>query len=320
MKQIRLLMLGLFAISLIVSCNKEVDESFVLAEYLESADSPINAESIAAYITASNLNSEMLSGGNPYIIDIRSADDFSSIGHIDGAVNVAAGDVIAHLEGMDVSGYDKVVVACYTGQTAGFVTSLVRMAGYDAYSLKWGMSSWNQACAGSLNSNSKNTYATQLETTDNPKGESGSMPVLTTGAEMAEDILDARVAAVLAEGFGEAAITAEQVFANAEDYYIVNYWPVDHYNLGHVPGAIQYTPNEDLMTDTFLKTLPADKTVVVYCYTGQTSAFMAAYLKVLGYDAKSLKFGMNGMATEWAAGNGLAHWSAAQIAGNALTN
>ena len=38
-----------------------------------------------------------------------------------------------------------------------------------------------------------------------------------------------------------------------------------------------------------------DKPVVVYCYTGQTSAHMAAYLRVLGYDAKSLLFGMNGM-------------------------
>ena len=39
----------------------------------------------------------------------------------------------------------------------------------------------------------------------------------------------------------------------------------------------------------------ADETVVVYCYSGQTSAYVTAYLKVLGYDAKSLKFGANTM-------------------------
>jgi rhodanese-related sulfurtransferase len=44
-----------------------------------------------------------------------------------------------------------------------------------------------------------------------------------------------------------------------------------------------------------LKTLPTDKTIVVYCYTGQTSANLAAYLRLVGYDAKSLKFGTNGM-------------------------
>ena len=209
----------------------------------------------------------------------------------------------------------KLVIACYTGQTAGFVTSLVRMAGYDAYSLKWGMSSWNADCAGSLNTNSTNTYEAQLETTDNPRGEEGALPVLETGFETAEEILDAQVDEVLAAGFGDAAITSATVFGALSNYYIVNYWSTDHYNLGHVPGAIQYTPNVDLLSTEALKTLPTDKTIVIYCYTGQTSAFMAAYLKVLGYDAKSLKFGMNGMAHDWAATNGLANWSESQIAG-----
>jgi rhodanese-related sulfurtransferase len=35
---------------------------------------------------------------------------------------------------------------------------------------------------------------------------------------------------------------------------------------------------------------------IIYCYTGQTSAHVAAYLRVLGYDAKSLVFGVNAMA------------------------
>ena len=64
---------------------------------------------------------------------------------------------------------------------------------------------------------------------------------------------------------------------------------------GHIEGAIQYTPSVDLAVDEALKTLPTDKTVVVYCYTGQNSARIAAYLRLLGYDAKSLKFGANGM-------------------------
>jgi rhodanese-related sulfurtransferase len=65
--------------------------------------------------------------------------------------------------------------------------------------------------------------------------------------------------------------------------------------MGHIEGAIQYTPKADIASSTFLNTLPTDKTVVVYCYSGQTSANMAAYLRVLGYDAVSLLFGANGM-------------------------
>ena len=43
-----------------------------------------------------------------------------------------------------------------------------------------------------------------------------------------------------------------------------------------------------------MATIPADKPVVVYCSTGHNSAFATAYLRLLGYDARTLKFGNNG--------------------------
>jgi rhodanese-related sulfurtransferase len=51
----------------------------------------------------------------------------------------------------------------------------------------------------------------------------------------------------------------------------------------------------DLKLSTNLKTLPTDKSIVVYCYTGQTSASTAFILRTLGYDAKSLSYGANAM-------------------------
>jgi rhodanese-related sulfurtransferase len=320
MKQIKLWTLTVFAISLLlVSCGETIDESQVLVDYMESADSPIDVKAINKIIGASGengLNTAILTG-NPYIIDIR-GEEYSTIGHIEGAVQVAAKDVISHLDNTDLSAYDKVVVVCYTGQTAAFVVSLANMAGHTTSSLGWGMSSWNAATAGPWNSNAKNTYANLLETTANPKGEEGVLPVLETGFDVAEDILAARIAEVNDEGWDAVKITASQVWDNPENYYIVNYWPENQYNLGHIPGAIQYTPNSSMVSDAFLKTLPTDKTIVVYCYTGQGSAFLAAYLRVLGYDAKSLLFGINGMATDWAADNGITSWSENMIAGNPL--
>jgi rhodanese-related sulfurtransferase len=38
--------------------------------------------------------------------------------------------------------------------------------------------------------------------------------------------------------------------------------------------------------------LPMDKKVVVYCYSGQTAGQTVAALRLLGYDAVSLKGGM----------------------------
>ncbi len=76
----------------------------------------------------------------------------------------------------------------------------------------------------------------------------------------------------------------------------MNDWTLAEYlDPGHIPGAVQYTPRSDLKLGTFLRTLPTNKTIVVYCYTGQTSSFITAYLRLLGYDAKSLLYGGNGM-------------------------
>ncbi len=49
----------------------------------------------------------------------------------------------------------KILVVCYTGQTACYALSLLRLyAGHpNAQSLKWGMSGWNPETAGSWNNN-----------------------------------------------------------------------------------------------------------------------------------------------------------------------
>ena len=38
--------------------------------------------------------------------------------------------------------------------------------------------------------------------------------------------------------------------------------------------------------------LPADKKIIIYCYSGQTAGQTVAALRLLGYDAVSLKGGM----------------------------
>jgi rhodanese-related sulfurtransferase len=216
---------------------------------------------------------------------------------IQGAVNVAAGDVLTHYESENLDTKEVVVIACYSGQTAGWVTGLMHTLGYtNVKDLAFGMSSWNAATSGSWVNNISNARASELVTTATPKAEAGDMPVLSTGSSDPVEILRTRVEAVFAQGFDAAKMTHAALFDSPDNYYNVNYWSVDHYNWGHIPGAIQYTPKADLDYDTFLKTLPTDKTVAVYCYTGQTSAHVAAYLRVLGYDAKTVVFGVNGMA------------------------
>ncbi|MCK5853406.1 rhodanese-like domain-containing protein, partial [bacterium] len=99
--------------------------------------------------------------------------------------------------------------------------------------------------------------------------------------------------AMLAAGFK--GVAAADVLASPADYFINNYWAeadVTHY--GHIAGAYRIKENLTLAADGF-KHLDPSKTIVTYCWTGQTSSIVTAYLTVLGFDAKSLKFGTNGM-------------------------
>lgn len=304
MKRTKMWMLAILFISFIaVSCNKEeeepLNEAQVLIEYLESVNSPLGVyyvNSTMPAITSATDVKTLMATNAVYIIDIRSTTDFAD-GHIEGAVNVAAGDVLSHVEGINPDDYDKVVIVCYTGQTAAWATSILQLMGYsNVYSMKFGMCSWNEHFASKWNSATSNMYATQFTSDATDKGAEGSIPELSTGKETGQEILESRVASVLSEGFNAAKISAAEVFGALEDYYIINYWPATEYtDPGHIQGAMQYEPKQSISLSADLKTIPADKTVVVYCYTGQNSANLTAYLRIIGYNAKSLLFGTNGM-------------------------
>jgi rhodanese-related sulfurtransferase len=284
----------------LASCDNEeeeppaINEAEVLVNYLEDPTSPAaNYGNSGLAIKSAEAVHTLLAAGKVTVIDIRSSTDFDD-GHIDGAVNMPAGDVRDYIDGL--ASYDEISIVCYTGQTASWLTSLLQLAGYkDVYSMKWGMSGWHSDFdKWTANTNSDKVTLFKNEVTE--KGAEGDLPTLSTGFEEGADIFEARFDVVLAEGFGPAAISQGDVYANLDNYYIINYWPNDYYlDPGHIEGAMQYTPNVDLASDAALKTLPTDKTVVVYCFTGQNSARIAAYLRIIGYDAKSLKFGANSM-------------------------
>jgi rhodanese-related sulfurtransferase len=91
-------------------------------------------------------------------------------------------------------------------------------------------------------------------------------------------------------------VNGSDVLSNPAEYFINNYFSeTDYLGFGHIANA--YRINPLLLSDnSYLGLDPAaNAKVVTYCYTGQTSAVITAYLRVLGYDAYSLKFGMNGL-------------------------
>ncbi|MEN8224393.1 MAG: rhodanese-like domain-containing protein [Bacteroidota bacterium] len=262
----------------------------LLTEYLISNNMDAD-EVIADWITtAENVATKGTDAW--HIIDLRAADTYDA-GHIEGAVNATLGGILAAAEGAT----KPILVVCYTGQTAGHAVMALRLSGYaDAKVLKWGMAGWNSTTAAKWVDNTgdaaighANWIVPPIDIT--PDAEF-ALPVLTSESEDGATILAERVAALLEGGF--MGVANADVLATPANYFINNYWAltdVEHY--GHIMGAYRINPftleaGNDLNLD-------ASKTVVTYCWTGQTSSMMTAYLVVLGYDAKSLKFGANGM-------------------------
>lgn len=246
-------------------------------------------DAVADYMTqragnmkASDLQMSIAEGNAPYIVSLRSAEDYAK-GHIPGAVNKKFGDITTLPKDEDI------LVYCYTGQSASFAAATLGVLGYDVQNLLHGMSSW---------SDDPNVYVSRFdpatsqgdydaETTSNTPG-TYSYPKLenTTSSDEAAIVLAA------AKTVSPKYITASDLnmkIAEGEDMTILSVRSATDYAAGHIPGAINI--GLDALADNLNK-LDPDAPVYVYCYTGHSAAQAAAVLQMLGYDAYSLKFGM----------------------------
>ena len=270
------------------------NEFDILVKYLEANGNFINSSASPAFIDADEVKKNLK---NPkyHIIDVRSETWFE-YGHIKNANLVKTTELLSYFDyEIDPAEFDKIILVCYSGQSAAYFTSLLRLAGYDnVYNMKWGMSSWRVDFAdNSWNKNLKNDFASKLETTDNPKPAKGSAPVLNTGKTDAKDILRVQLEKLFATPYKESIIKSPDVFKTPANYYVINYWSKDKYGMGHIPGAVQYQPNASLSSTNDLLTIPADKRIAVYDCTGQGTAYVVAYLNLLGYDTGNIAYGAN---------------------------
>ena len=229
-----------------------------------------------------------------YIIDIRKSNDYGT-SHIEGAHNTPFADILIEA----AKANKQILVVCYSGQTACYATSLLRMYGYDdAQALKWGMSGWSPTTATSWNNQIGKEPAKgspNWNSADAPKTNTYEDPLISSLSKDGAEILRQRVEAVVAAGFKN--VTNGDVLASPSSYFVNNYYSeTDYKGFGHIANA--YRVKEDLLLkdNGYLGMDPdGGAKVVTYCYTGQTSAVVTAWLNVLGYDAYSLLFGMNGL-------------------------
>lgn len=310
MKKVSFLVLGLLLIPtlLLTSCDRGDDPSsdiVVTAKFTLMKDYMIqNNLDINQILT--NTSGEKFVAPPPatlaevdaflssyYIMDIRSNADFLTA-HVNGAKNIAFSNILTEA----ANATKPILVVCYTGQTACYATGLLRMYGYShAKALKWGMSGWNSNTASSWNNNISNIAQNHTNWSYNaaPSNVVYNDPTITSQSSDGQAILKERVEAIVALGFQ--GVNGSDVLSSPNNYFINNFFSeTDYLGFGHVANAYRINENLSLSNNGYLNIDPeANAKVVTYCYTGQTSAVLTACLRVLGYDAYSLKFGMNGM-------------------------
>jgi rhodanese-related sulfurtransferase len=269
-----------------------IETSLLLKDLEENGDyvkSQVFPSLIKASIVKENLDKNIL------IIDLRSSKHFSE-GHIKGAVNKKFEELPSYFEiGIRPYEFEKIIMVCEDGQISSYTTSLLRLMGYgNVYSMRWGMSAWNDeyAKAGWLKGVS-GKYEESLENKVNERPSANSMPQLNTGKTTGSEIAAVRFRKLFEEGTGNVFISSDEVFGNPHKYFIINLERKDKYEDGHIPGAVRYKPEGTLGFTDEMASIPFDRTVIVYCGTGHSSGFATAYLRLFGYDARTLKYGNN---------------------------
>lgn len=219
-----------------------------------------------------------------FILDIRSAEDFEA-GHIPGSVHSTRGKVGEIMDRIPRN--RPVIVACYTGQNAGYTVAYLRMAGFDnATTLFYGINlGWIEREGFDLEGTGMNAAA--------------DLPAVTSPANEKEEIIWARAKeysqAVDAGQVGFIPLDQQQAFyeelqGNPNAYYVLDIRRAEDFAAGHIEHSSHIAWGQ---FGTILEDLPRTVPVVIGCYSGQTSAQTLGVLRMLGFDsARSILYGV----------------------------
>ena len=241
-------------------------------------DMPANSH----IIKAPEVFEKITSGYDMLLIDIRKPDAYAK-GHLKGAVNIPWGMELYNQ--LKYIPRDKdVYVNCYSGQTAGQAVMLLNAAGVSARSIKYG---WN---FGISKAAGYEKYTDTAEYSLDTSKIQGTDPAI----DKAYKAYYEEFASLKGTPFASNIVSEENakkiLDSGDSDVVFVSIRQAKDYAAGHIAGATNI-PWGKGMNDMFAS-LPGDKKIIIYCYSGQTAGQTVAGLKMLGYDAVSLKGGM----------------------------
>lgn len=281
MKRKSVILMILLTVLLVFSCSEQEQQSRAAQTTTVSAVTQAAENYFADFpgnrmVKMEDVMAAIDAGDDFVVLDIRRADDYAK-GHIKGAVNAPWGPAIA--DALNWLPDDiPVYVNCYSGQTAGQTVAALNVAGIPAKSIRYG---WNLGI-------SKTEGYEAYTDTENVMAPDASGVKFDPEVKAA---VEAFFRAIPESGSNIIAAAKLKELMDAEEpMTIVSVRQPDAYTAGHIEGAINI-PWGAGMQENFSQ-LPKDEKVYVYCYSGQTAGQTVGILRLLGYDAVSVKSGM----------------------------
>ena len=238
-------------------------------------------------IAAADVFQMIADGKEPFIIDIRRADDYAN-GHLKGAINLPYADIANYLNIIpdDVPVY----LNCYSGQTASQTTALLNVAGKQAINIKGG---WKKGIeVVETHADYVDTVAVPLPTKEYPVNAEIEKAIKAYYAE-------ANTNTYTSFNFPVDKLV-ELIAAKDDTYTVVDIRSAADYAAGHIEVVELNIPfGTEAMPADFDK-IPKDKPVIIQCTSGQTASQTIAILRLLGYEAYNLS---SGMRDGWLAAN-----------------
>ncbi|MEY2820392.1 MAG: hypothetical protein RL275_3855, partial [Chloroflexota bacterium] len=94
-------------------------------------------------VKSPDLNTEIVGGTVPFILDVRTTTEWTDNGHIDGAINIPVNDVPANLAQLPADKTAPIVVTCASGHRGAMTQLYLQFLGYsNVRNLAGGLNGW----------------------------------------------------------------------------------------------------------------------------------------------------------------------------------
>ena len=309
--KVLLILLTLFLSGCIEDVVDSVETRFSnssdLITYAETRTTLFNQRNTPLLVSVDELNRNI---GEYHILDIRDNFDFQS-GHVQDAKNVQMKDVLNYLKEKNLSSSQKIIIISNTGQLASYVSSLLIIAGFEnIYSLDGGMTYWNKLFSDEMRDaiGTSLRYIRRVRTSLSSENTSPPDLYYENNPKTIEEKIEERVQLLLNESPLNIFISTTEfdaLYSVRQRRYVgtfVVYAKPDELTgierYGIIDGPISthlFVSPSSFTSEASLLSLPTNLNIVLYSNSGQQSAYMTAYLKLLGYSAKSIRYGKSSM-------------------------